>query len=76
MNTSTHSQHAMSIAEFCRAYGIGKTSAYAEIASGRLRVRKVGRRTLVLKEEAEAWASSLPSTGDVGRISTSNVPAN
>jgi hypothetical protein len=25
-----------------------------------LRVRKVGRRTLILKEDAEAWLQSLP----------------
>ena len=51
---------AYSLNHFCRSFDIGRSRAYLEIASGRLRVRKVGRRTLVLKADAEAWANSLP----------------
>jgi hypothetical protein len=45
---------AISIATFCRRYGIGRTSAYAEIAAGRLRVVKAGKRTLVPADAANA----------------------
>jgi excisionase family DNA binding protein len=54
------SPRAFSIPEFCRRYGIGRTNAYQEIATGRLRALKAGRRTLITHEAAEAWLASLP----------------
>jgi excisionase family DNA binding protein len=54
------SQRAMSVRDFCKIYGIGRTSLYAEIAAGRLKVRKVGRRTLIGDDDAEEWWHSLP----------------
>ena len=51
---------AFPIGEFCRRYGIGRTNAYQEIAAGRLRAVKAGRRTLITHEAAEAWLASLP----------------
>ena len=54
------SPRAFSIPEFCRRYGIGRTNAYQEIAAGRLRAVKAGRRTLITHEAAEAWLASLP----------------
>jgi excisionase family DNA binding protein len=52
---------AFSIDEFCRRYGIGRTSAYQEIAACRLRAVKVGRRTLIRDDDAEAWLATLSS---------------
>lgn len=54
------SPRAFSIPEFCGRYGIGRTNAYQEIATGRLRAVKVGRRTLITQGDAEAWLASLP----------------
>ena len=51
---------AYSIDEFCRAAGIGKSLGYGEIAAGRLKVVRVGRRTLVPVDSARAWLASLP----------------
>lgn len=51
---------AFPIPEFCRRYGIGRTNAYQEIAAGRLRAVKVGRRTLIAHDAAEAWLAALP----------------
>lgn len=51
---------AMSILDFCAWAGIGRSLAYREIESGRLKIRKVGRRTLVTIEAAQAWLNSLP----------------
>jgi hypothetical protein len=59
-------QRAMSLAEFCRDYGTGRTTAYREIKMGRLRVRKCGKRTLVLQDDAEAWLRSLPTVAAAG----------
>jgi excisionase family DNA binding protein len=53
---------AFSIPEFCRRYGIGRTNAYQEIAAGRLRAVKVGRRTLITQDAAESWLASLPES--------------
>ena len=55
-------KRAFSIAAFCENYGIGRTSAYEEIAAGRLRVVKAGKRTLVPADAAEAWLKNLPNS--------------
>jgi hypothetical protein len=59
MPTDSASQ-AHSVGEFCNLYGIGRTRAYAEIASGRLKARKVGARTIITAEDARAWLAALP----------------
>lgn len=51
---------AFTVREFCEAYGISKFTAYGEIGAGRLKTKKVGRRTLVLRSDADAWANALP----------------
>jgi hypothetical protein len=52
---------AMTFAEFLRWSRIGKTSAYREVKSGRLVLRKCGSKSLVLIEDAEAWLQALPA---------------
>ena len=59
--TSASAKRAFSIAEFCDRYGIRRTKAYDEIKTGRLRIVKVGRRSLVKETDAEAWLAALPS---------------
>jgi hypothetical protein len=54
-------KRAFSITAFCERYGIGRTSTYEEIAAGRLRVVKAGKRTLVPADAAERWLTSLPA---------------
>jgi excisionase family DNA binding protein len=54
-------QRALSIAQFSENYGIGRTKTYQEVKSGRLRARKVGRRTIITEEDAEAWLTRLPA---------------
>ena len=46
------------VIEFCQAFGISRSQAYIEIAEGRLKIRKVGRRTLIAAEDAEEWLSA------------------
>ena len=50
----------MKVADFCERYSIGKTSLYREAAAGRLKLRKFGAATRIAREDAEAWAASLP----------------
>jgi hypothetical protein len=54
-------QRAMSLAQFCQRYSIGRTRAYEELKSGRLRGRKVGRRTIITDDDAEDWMWRLPA---------------
>jgi hypothetical protein len=52
-------QRAYSIPDFCAAYGVGRSLAYAEIKAGRLKIRKAGRRTIIGLEDAEDWFAAL-----------------
>ena len=54
-------QRAMSVARFSEDYGIGRTKAYEELKSGRLRARKAGKRTIISLEDTEAWFLRLPA---------------
>lgn len=52
---------AYSIIEAAKTIGISRTSIYVEIAKGRLRVRKVGRRSLISDADLKAWLAALPN---------------
>ncbi|MCJ8276304.1 MAG: helix-turn-helix domain-containing protein [Bdellovibrionales bacterium] len=47
------------VSEFIEVYGICKSRIYQEINSGRLKVVKSGRSTLIPVESAEEWQSKL-----------------
>jgi excisionase family DNA binding protein len=49
---------AYDIKSFCKAYSISRSSAYVEISEGRLKIVKVGRRTLIRREAAKSWLDS------------------
>lgn len=50
-----------SVNDFCLWAGIGRTAFYAELKSGRLAAKKLGRRTIIVRSEAERWLAALPS---------------
>lgn len=60
----TREKPAFTVDEFCAAYGVGRSLFYQEVKAGHLAIRKVGRRTLVHKTDADAWLDSLPSPAD------------
>lgn len=60
--TPSETKDALSPADVCRSYSIGKTQLYAEIKAGRIKARKLGRRTLIAAADAQAWFDSLPSS--------------
>jgi hypothetical protein len=47
--------------EFCAWARISRTMAFREIAAGRLKAFRVGRKSLVTIENARAWLASLPT---------------
>jgi hypothetical protein len=53
----------MSIIETGRFLGIGRSLTFSEIRAGRLKARKIGRRTIVNREDAVAYLRSLPIAG-------------
>ena len=53
-------KRAMSIARFSEDYAIGRTKAYDELRSGRLRGRKIGTRTIISQDDAETWLRQFP----------------
>ena len=59
-------RNCFSLKEFCYRNGIGRTTAYKEIKEGRLRPKKVGKRTLIAVEEEARWFASA-SVGVSGR---------
>jgi hypothetical protein len=48
--------------EFCAWAKVSRSTAFEEIAKGRLIVRRVGRKSLVTIESARAWLNALPTT--------------
>ena len=70
MTTTTTPPHltgALTIKELCDAYRLCREKAYGEIRARRLRAVKLGRKTLLLRADAEAWAASLPELRTGGR---------
>ena len=58
---------ALTINEFCDRYGICRETAYQQIRTGKLRAVKLGRRTVLLAPDVDAWAASLPELRTAGR---------
>lgn len=52
----------ITVAEFCARYSIGTTSFYREAGKpgSMLKLRKFGTATRIARQDAEAWAASLP----------------
>ena len=53
-------QFSFSIEEASTAIGVGRTKIYELIGSDALKARKLGKRTIILKEDLEAFLTSLP----------------
>jgi hypothetical protein len=52
---------AYSISRLAKLVGAGRSKLYGEIAVGRLKASKLGRRTIVTRENANAWLRELPT---------------
>jgi excisionase family DNA binding protein len=56
---------AYSIAEFCELVSLGRSRVFEEIRDKRLRIVKVGRRTLIPALEVTAWLERLAAQSPV-----------
>ena len=54
---------AYSIPEVLTKIGVGRDKLYELIRSGQLPARKVGRRTLIIASDLEAFLKALPVIG-------------
>lgn len=53
----------MTVNQFCEMFAIGRDAFYSEVNAGRLRVAKIGARTLVAKAEAARWFAAAQGEG-------------
>ena len=53
---------AYSVSDILQMVGIGRTKYYDLVATGDIKVRKIGHRTIVLAVDLDAWLESLPSS--------------
>jgi excisionase family DNA binding protein len=53
-STSANEPDLLSVAEFCHAVGIGRTTAYELFASHEVTPIRLGRRTLIPRSEKDA----------------------
>ena len=51
---------ALSIPDACEMASVGRSTIYAAIAEGRLKARKLGRRTLILRDDLTYFLVALP----------------
>ena len=54
---------AVGIIEAARLAGVGRSTIYESINTGDLKARKAGRRTLILRDDLQAWLNSFPQVG-------------
>lgn len=50
----------ITVQEFCKKYAVGRTKAYELFNAREVEAKKIGVRTLVVRESAEDWFERLP----------------
>lgn len=63
MNTELGNRGALTVDEFCEWLGVGRSLFYREVAAGRIRLRKIGRKSVVTVPDALTYRDSLPDAG-------------
>jgi excisionase family DNA binding protein len=48
----------MSVKQFCSLFSIGRSTAYAHMKSGRLKVQKIGRSTRISRQSIREWLAA------------------
>lgn len=64
-NPQPNTQLAMTVDQFCKACGISKPMLYRLWQQGQgPRSVKLGKRRLILKNDADAWLATLPQANE------------
>jgi excisionase family DNA binding protein len=58
---TTIEHEGLSVAEACEVAGIGRSKLYEAIATGSLKARRWGKRTLILRGDLRQFLASLPT---------------
>ena len=53
-------QEFMTVSDFLSRYQISRTEFYRQVNAGRIPLIKLGTASRVTRQDAEAWAASLP----------------
>jgi excisionase family DNA binding protein len=56
-------RRALRIDEFCKAYGVSRSTTYKLVNDNKLRLSKIGGRSLIRIEDAEALLNGLVPSG-------------
>jgi excisionase family DNA binding protein len=56
----TDDRLAVGIMDAARLASVGRSTIYQSINTGDLKARKAGRRTLILRNDLQAWLNSFP----------------
>jgi excisionase family DNA binding protein len=65
---------AFTIEEAGQVSRIGRNSLYLAVQTGALRARKLGKKTLILRDDLRAWLESLPPASSGGASEAENPP--
>ena len=58
----------LTVPEFIHHFGIGRTKTYEEINQGRLAAKKIGTRTFIPSEAANAWLDTQPDYKSIDQV--------
>jgi hypothetical protein len=75
MSQADFSKLAYSIGELANKGPIRRSSIYNQIAAGRLRARKIGRRTIILDEDWRAFLAGTPIVEPAKGTATLTAPS-
>jgi hypothetical protein len=65
------SKGAFTLEEFLAWAAIARSKFYQEVNAGRIRMRKIGRKSVITFPDALEWLTSLPEFGEVKSPSNS-----
>ncbi len=61
MADATFEKQGLTVAEASYVAGIGRTKLYEAISNGRLKARKLGKRTVILRDDLRKFLQALPT---------------
>jgi predicted DNA-binding transcriptional regulator AlpA len=54
-------RRAITVPEFAERYGLCRATVYEERKRGRLKISKVGAKSLIFDTDEEAWRNAVPA---------------